>query len=62
MGADCDELGDKFVSNIENFKRRGALQPFGSLDLSSKLFFERALHVKRTADFIFLTKHQGKNR
>ncbi len=59
---DCDAFGDEFVPNVENFKRRRTLQPFWSLDLSSKLFFERALHVKRSGDFVFLTKNQSKNR
>ena len=57
-----DAFGDEIISNIENFKRRRALHPFYSLDLSSKLFFERALHVKRGGEFIFLTKSQGRNR
>ena len=59
---DFDIFGDGIVSNIENFKRRRVLHPFGSLDLSSKLFFERALHVKRGGEFVFLTKNQGRNR
>ena len=57
-----DGLENGFISNIENFKRRRALHPFWSLDLSSKLFFERALHVKHGGEFVFLTKSQGRNR
>ena len=60
--ADFDAFGDELVANIENFKRRRVLHPFESLDLSSKLFFERALHVKRGGEFVFLTKSQGRNR
>ena len=60
--AGLDAFGDEIVSNIENFKRRRAMHPFGSLDLSSRLFFERALHVKRGSEFVFLTKSQGRNR
>ena len=60
--AAIDAFGDELVVNIENFKRRRALHPFESLDLSSKLFFERALHVKRGSEFVFLTKNQGRNR
>ena len=60
--ANFHAFGDEVVSNIENFKRRRVLHPFGSLDLSSRLFFERALHVKRGSEFVFLTKSQGRNR
>ena len=60
--SDFDVFGDELVANIENFKRRRALHPLWSLDLSSKLFFERALHVKRGGEFVFLTKSQGRNR
>ncbi|PIU40044.1 MAG: hypothetical protein COT00_03730 [Candidatus Omnitrophica bacterium CG07_land_8_20_14_0_80_50_8] len=49
-------------SNIESFKRRQTLRPFWSLDISSRLFFERVLHVKRASEVIFLTKSQSKNR
>ena len=57
-----DIFENETVSNIENFKRRRTLHPFGSLDLSSKLFFERALHVKRGGEFVFLTKSQSRHR
>ena len=57
-----DTFESEVVSNIENFKRRRALRPFWSLDLSSRLFFERALHVKRSGEFVFLTKSQSRNR
>ncbi len=60
--AGFDVFGDQIISNVENFKRRRALHPFYSLDLSSKLFFERALHVRRGSEFVFLTKSQGRNR
>ena len=60
--AAIDVFGDELVVNIENFKRRRTLHPLWSLDLSSKLFFERALHVKRGGEFVFLTKSQGRNR
>ena len=62
LTAGFDALDEEVGSNVENFKRRHALQPFWSLDLSSKLFFERALHVKRGGEFVFLTKSQGRNR
>ena len=62
LKAGFDAFGDDPVSNIENFKRRRALHSFWSLDVSSKLFFERALHVKRSGEFVFLTKSQGRNR
>ena len=62
LDTDCDAFSEDVGLNIENFKRRQVLQPFWSLDLSSKLFFERALHVKRGGEFVFLTKSQGRNR
>ena len=57
-----DLFREGMVSNIENFKRRRALHPFGMLDLSSRLFFERALHVKRGEEFIFFTNADSKDR
>ncbi len=51
-----------FMANVENFKRRRALQSFWSLDISSKMFFKRALHVRRDSEPIFITKAQSRNR
>ena len=51
-----------FMANVENFKRRRALQSFWAIDMSSKMFFERALHVRRGTEFVFITKAQSKNR
>ena len=51
-----------FMTNVENFKRRRALQSFWSLDISSKMFFERGLHLRRASEFVFITKAQSKNR
>lgn len=50
-----------FITNVENFKRRRALQSFWSLDISSKMFFQRALHIKRNSEFVFITKAQSKS-
>ena len=57
-----DAFENEVIANIESVKRRRALRPFWPLDLNSKLFFERALHVKRGGDFVFLTKSQSRNR
>ena len=51
-----------FISNVENFKRRRTLQSFWSLDMSSKMFFKRVLHVKRDGEFVFITKAQSRSR
>ena len=51
-----------FMTNVENFKRRRALQSFWSLDISSKMFFERALHLRRAGEFFFAAKAQSKSR
>ena len=59
---DFSDFNHGFMANVENFKRRRALQSFWSLDISSKMFFERALHVRRDTDFVFITKAQSKNR
>ena len=59
---DLEAFGDEMVSNVENFKRQRTLHHLGLVDLSSKLFFERALHVRRGGEFVFLTKNQGRNR
>ena len=55
-------FGCGFIANVENFKRRRVLQSFWSLDMSSKMFFKRVLHVKREGEMIFITKTQSKNR
>ena len=62
VGMDSTDLNSGFIVNVENFKRRRALQSFWSLDMHSKMFFERALHVKRDNEFIFITKAQSRHR
>ncbi len=57
-----EDIFEDGISNIESFKRRRALHSFWSLDLSSKLFFERVLHVKRGSEVVFVTKSQGRGR
>lgn len=52
----------RFDSNVENMKRRGALLPMYSLDMSSRLFFDRILSVKRVREMIFITKATAKHR
>jgi len=52
----CDE------ESVENFKRRRALSPFSILDASSRLFFERIVNVKKTPEFVFITKARSKER
>lgn len=48
--------------NVENTKRRQALQPFGGIDVDSRLFFERVLNVKKIRDFVFISKSVEKGR
>lgn len=59
---DFSDFEPGFMTNVENFKRRRALQSFWSLDISSKMFFERALHLRRESEFVFITKAQSKSR
>ena len=48
--------------SIENFKRRRMLHPVTPLDARSRLFFERVLSVKKTREFVFVSKARAKNR
>ena len=56
------EVGFAFDTNVENFKRKRALQSLSILDQTSKLFFQRMLEVKKIKDFIFVTKSQRAGR
>ncbi len=53
------EVSLSFETNVENFKRKRALQSLSILDRTSKLFFDRMLEVKKIKDLIFVTKSQG---
>jgi hypothetical protein len=50
-----------FDGNVENFKRRRALPPVPR-DSGGSKFFDRILTMRRTAEFIFITKTVAKNR
>ncbi len=41
----------QFEATLENFKRRRALS--SPIDIRSKLFFERILHIKKVRDLVF---------
>ena len=47
---------------VENFKRRRTLRPFNSLDVASRLFFQRILTVKRAREIVFITRAGAKSR
>ncbi len=50
-----------FDGNVENFKRRRALPPIPKTSGASK-FFDRILSVRRSDEFVFITKSVAKNR
>jgi hypothetical protein len=52
--------GHSTGDSIENFKRRRALPTFSSLDMSSRLFFERVLSVRKIREMIFIPKAQAR--
>ena len=51
---------DRYGHNVENHKRRHAL-PLPSLAGEAK-FFARLLSLRKTEDFVFITKAVAKNR
>ncbi len=53
---------DRFDMNVENLKRRGALLPMYSLDMNSRVFFDRVLTVRKVREFVFITKSTSKGR
>lgn len=53
---------DRFDTNVENLKRRGALLPMYSLDMNSRVFFDRVLTVRKVREFVFITKSKPKGR
>ena len=54
--------GHSTGDSIENFKRRRALPTFSSLDMSSRLFFERVLSVRKIREMVFIPKAQARSR
>ena len=52
----------RFDTNVENMKRRGALLPMYSLDMNSRVFFDRVLTVRKVREFVFITKSNTKGR
>lgn len=52
----------RFDMNVENMKRRGALLPMYSLDMNSRVFFDRVLTVRKVREFVFITKTTSKGR
>lgn len=52
----------RWSGNVENFKRRRALQPGPGLDFQSQLFFERILNIKKMRELVFITKSLAKGR
>ena len=52
----------RFDTNVENLKRRGALLPMYSLDMNSRVFFDRVLTVRKVREFVFITKSKTKDR
>jgi hypothetical protein len=52
----------RFDMNVENMKRRGALLPMYSLDMNSRVFFDRVLTVRKVREFVFITKANAKGR
>lgn len=52
----------RFDTNVENLKRRGALLPMYSLDMNSRVFFDRVLTVRKVREFVFITKSNSRGR
>ena len=54
--------GHSTGDSIENFKRRRALPTFSSLDMNSRLFFERVLSVRKIREMVFIPKALARSR
>lgn len=47
---------EPFDFNMESLKRQRALPTLSPVDLESRLFFERILHVRKFRELVFFTK------
>ncbi|OGW90557.1 MAG: hypothetical protein A3D28_04385 [Omnitrophica bacterium RIFCSPHIGHO2_02_FULL_63_14] len=51
----------RFYPNVESFKRRRALMPFGPFDIGSR-FFDRVLSVRKMKELVFISSARARGR